>query len=249
MESSPICKICEALNQVNTAITRCKLCRTDIDTIAALGEREFVLDWLPFHWCKSECVKLIALTMEPSNPGVRQKPTPVPSASRPLKYALRRLLVQPTDGFLITPTAKCSLRTANARETQEVRWMLCSRFLREEIDALRGAGLLCPGFGIIAIGDHPDGFLCKAPSMRELSPMRLGKLTHYGALNYGGFRLADTDQKAFARFLEEHEHDYRAFVSEHVCWDRERLDRELKGDMQILFKWDRQMAPWRERLQ
>src|SRR5690348_9270484 len=100
-----------------------------------------------------------------------------------------------------------------------------------------------------AVGNHPDRFLRKAPSMSEFLPRHLGKITHYGALNYGGFRLADTDQKAFNRFLEKNESDYRAFVSDHVGDDLQKLDRELKGDMKILFKWDQEMDSWRERLQ
>jgi hypothetical protein len=251
MENNAFCRIHEALNRVTRAMGECKRCRTEIPAIAALDEREFVFDWLPFHWCKSECVKLIVLTMEPSRPGERQEPGPVMSASRPLMYALRRLLLRPGNGFMITPIAKCSLEVSKAKETHDPRWDLCSRFLREEIEALSAAGLLCPDFGIVAVGNDPDGFLRKAPSMKEFSSRRLGKLTHYGAYNYGGraFRIADTDQIAFARFLEEHGPSYRAFVREHVPWDQDKLDHELKHDMQILFKWNRQMDSWRERLQ
>jgi hypothetical protein len=230
---------------------KCRRCRTEIRTIGALGEDEFVFDRLPFHWCKSECVKLISLTMEPSSPGTTLEPGTEMGASRPLTYALRRLLVRPGDGFVITPIAKCSLKVKEAQKTRGQRWDLCSPFLLQEIDALGEARLLCPNFFMVTVGDHADGFLRKAPSMRKFSSRRLGKLTHYGASNYGGgaFKIADTDQIDFAKFLEKHEPEYRAFVREHVWWDLDKLDRELKGDMQILFKWNRQIDPWRERLQ
>lgn len=242
------CRICEALNRVNAAMGKCRVCRTEIPAIGALGEREFVFDWLPFHSCNSECVKLIALTMEPANPGARQESDPVMSAFRPLKYALRRLLVRPGDGFMVTPIAKCSLDVSIATKTHGKRWDLCSPFLLQEIEALRKAELLCSNFFMVTVGDHPDGFLRKAPSVKEFSSRHLGKLTHYGAFRRGKFKIAPTDQEAFDQFLEEHEPEYRAFVKEHVWWDQDKLDRELKQDMQILFKWDRQMQPWRDRL-
>jgi uracil-DNA glycosylase len=227
-------------------MAKCRLCRTEIPAIKALGEREFIFDWLPFHWGNSECVRLIALTMEPANPGARQESDPVMSASRLLIYALRRLLIRPEDGFMITPIAKCSLEVSKAKETHGQRWDLCSPFLLQEIDALKEARLLCPNFFVVTVGNHPDGVLTKGPSMKKFLPQRLGKLTHYGA--FREFKIAPADQEAFAQFRKKHEPDYRAFVKEHVPWDQDKLGSELKQDMQILFKWDRQMDPWRERL-
>ncbi|MDD5544697.1 MAG: hypothetical protein PHX83_16140 [Acidobacteriia bacterium] len=149
---------------------------------------------------------------------------------------------------MVTPIAKCSLKVKKAEETREARWMLCSRFLREEIGTMSEAGLLCPSFGIVTVGDQADGFLTKAPSMMEFTSSRLGKLTHYGAYRRGAFRIADTDRKVFTRFFEEHKPLYCAFVREHVPWDQHKIDHELRRDMEILFKWNRQMDPWRERL-
>ena len=241
------CRICEALEHVNTVMEKCRLCRTKIKDIELLGEHEFVFDWLPFHWPNSECVKLIALTMEPSDPGARREPDPVMSASRVLIYALRRLLVQPSDGFLITSIAKCSLTVKKASETHGQRWDLCSPFLLQEIDALMKTVLLCPNFSIVTVGNHPDGFLRKAPSMTKFVPQRLGKLTHFGAFRGGRFKVVPAEEKAFARFVEKHEPDYRAFVKEHISWDQDELDRELGHDIQILFKWNQEMDPRRER--
>ena len=246
MGNNASCKICEALNQVNIAMGKCSLCRTEIQAIGALPERKFIFDWLPFHWHNSEHVKLIALTTEPSAPGARQEVDPVMSASRLLIYALRRLLVRPGDGFMITPIAKCSLEVSKATKTHGRRWDLCSPFLLQEIDALDEANLLCPKFFMVAVGNHPDGFLTKAPSMKNFLPHHLGKLTHYGAFRGGRFRVSPAEQEAFAQFVEKHEPEYRDFVKEHVSWDQDKLDRELKHDMQILFMWNKEMEPWRE---
>jgi hypothetical protein len=250
MGNNASCKICGALSRLNTSMGRCRQCRTEIPAISVLDERGFIFDWLPFHCCNSDCVRLLALTMEPSDPGARQAPDPVMGAFRPLKYALRRLIVRPGEGFMITPIAKCSLRVEMARETREARWVLCSPFLLEEIRTINDAGLLCPDFGIVAVGDDPDGFLRKAPSMRHFSPRRLGKLTHYGAYRNGNgaFKVAEANKRAFALFVEEFEPDYCAFVREHVEWDWPMPEQELNRDMEIIFKWNRQMDPWRERL-
>ena len=83
------CRICDALEQVNSAMAKCRLCRTGIPAIEASGEREFIFDWLPFHWPNSECVRLIALTMEPAKPGT----APVPGQDM---GAFRPLIVRPT---------------------------------------------------------------------------------------------------------------------------------------------------------
>lgn len=248
------CLICEALGPVNSDVERCPLCRTHIGDIAGLSKDEFRFDWLSFHCCPCHSfpppvhnsVRLVVVTMEPPKPGQRQEPTPVMGGFRPLKYALARLLLaQSTDGFLVSNVGKCSLAVKMAKPTMQQRWKLCCQFLRRETDALTNAGLLRPDFVLLSIGNDPLSFLNSEPSMRNFSDRCLGLVTHYGAHKYGKFEIASSDKAAFAQFRVQHEADYRSFVKKHVPWDLPKLDRELTRDMEILFKWDRQMEPWK----
>lgn len=64
----------------------------------------------------------------------------------------------------------------------------------------------------------------------------------------GRFGIAGADQQAFAAFAQRHEGPYGAFVHQHAPGNLPSLDRDLKREMKILFKWSRQMEPWRARV-
>ena len=150
---------------------------------------------------------------------------------------------------MITPIAKCSIKVSMATKTHSNRWDLCSPFLLQEIDALVKADLLCPNFFMLTVGNHPDGVLTKGTVHEEILAAASRETHSLWRIPCGKFKIAAADKKAFAQFLEEHESDYRAFVTEHVWWDQDKLDREFKRDMEILFKWNQEMDPWREHVQ
>jgi hypothetical protein len=224
----------------------CRECRKD-PGIHALEPAKFMFHWKPY-WLGEPPFSRVLLAWEPGFAAVVPEETyPVQGGfNEPLQYAVRKFLLNHTSnkGFLITNMAKCTIRTGPlCNSTREFRFRSCKGFLDKELSLAADSASR-----FVSIGRAPISYMEAHSALYGEILKRIHKITHYGARRFGHFRqYAKARPSEFAEFRGSIEPDYVSFfrhrhqTNEEFGWYYDHLQKNLEGDIEMLFLWHREM--------